>query len=155
MATKTEENFSRVAISLGLRQLKPFQKSVISSIIEEKCDVFVCAKTGSGKSACFQGLVNFSKYQCEKVNQIVIVISPLVSLMEAQVNELKSLGISATYIGRDESERDAIWKGKFSYLYSNPENLTSGVWRNLFKCNMYKENLFCIVFDEVHTAVTW
>lgn len=89
-------------------------------------------------------------------NPIVLVISPLLSLMESQVNKLMELDISATIIGRDLEENLQIRRGEFNYVYANPENIVGQkVWRDTLKTDVYKENLQCLVCDEVHTAVTW
>ncbi|XP_060564153.1 bifunctional 3'-5' exonuclease/ATP-dependent helicase WRN-like [Ruditapes philippinarum] len=75
--------------------------------------------------------------------------------METQVQELLDRQISATYIGKDSSENGDIRRGKYSYVYSNPEYVTSGVWRDMLRNSIYRKNLVCIVFDEVRTAVSW
>ena len=53
---------------------------------------------------------------------IVVVVSPLVSLMDYQVKHLQSLGLSAVNISSDaEPDRSKIEKGEYSVLYGSPE----------------------------------
>ena len=113
--------------------------------------MFVACKTGSGKSMCYQGLSSVASDF-----SIVLVISPLISLMDSQVNFLREHGISATYIGKDMDDNAGILRGDFSYVYASPEQVVSNKrWRDMLRSDIYRQKLVCIVFDEVHTAVSW
>jgi superfamily II DNA helicase RecQ len=80
--------------------------------------------TESGKSLCFQGLWSYLYSELGLTeNPFVFVISPLISLIEAQVWELQDKQV---YSGKDSRENIEMRRGKYSYVYSNPENLTSG-----------------------------
>ena len=154
----SDDIFTSTAAKFGYDDLKTFQKSVIRSVLFSKTDAFVSCKTGSGKSMCFQGITTV----CESAGlyghgqAIVLVISPLISLMETQVKRLRELGISATYIGRDVHENKKILGGEFRYLHTNPEHVIGNKqWRDMLKTDIYRKHLACIVFDEVHTAVSW
>ena len=53
---------------------------------------------------------------------IVVVVSPLVSLMDDQVKHLQSLVLSAVNISSDsEPDRSKIEKGEYSVVYGSPE----------------------------------
>jgi len=61
-----------------LEEVRGWQSRAIQALLSKK-DVLVKAGTGQGKSMCFQGMA------LSKQNAIVLVISPLISLMEDQV----------------------------------------------------------------------
>src|SRR5436190_23958336 len=65
----------------GLPEIRDWQTRVHDSLLTGK-DVIVCAKTGSSKNMAFQGMA------LSKPNAIVLVISPLISLMQDQVRIL-------------------------------------------------------------------
>jgi len=61
---------------------------------------------------------------------MIIVISPLVSLMEDQTNLLRKFGIPADSIGEDKALDLKIEKGECSVIFSSPESLLgNGRWR--------------------------
>lgn len=66
--------------------LRKEQINVIKSIIDKK-DLFVLMKTSGGKSLCFQLPALYSK-------GITVVISPLISLINDQVEKLRELHVS-------------------------------------------------------------
>lgn len=93
----------------GLHQFKPFQKKAINELLNHN-DVFLSEPTGSGKSVIFQALPFF--YGQEKqssgnhihgtentsfvfTNKLLVVISPLVSLMKDQQKSLQNKGIQS------------------------------------------------------------
>ena len=90
----------------GLNKFKNTQKIALKDLLLGK-DVFVNQPTGSGKSLIFQVfpiLFDMVKRSPSRSNTIVLVISPLVSLMQDQVSFLKSKGIRAAYIGEEQAD---------------------------------------------------
>ena len=84
-------------------------------------------------------------------NPVILVISPLVSLMEDQTNFLRKLGLSAGSIGEDKALDLKIEKGECSVVFSSPESLLgNGRWRSMLSSDVYKNNLIGIVVDEAH-----
>ena len=85
----------------GFEVFRPSQESVISSVLDHN-DTLALLPTGGGKSLCFQvpAMVN---------EGICIVISPLIALMQDQVNVLKNKGIKAMALtsGMSYSDLDA------------------------------------------------
>ena len=76
--------FRKVCERLGIQRLNRQQEEAIRSIVLDKKDVFVNLPTGFGKSMIFQGLPEvFSSLQPERERNVVVVVSPLVSLMKA------------------------------------------------------------------------
>ena len=85
-----ELEISEITSKFGLDDLHPYQKDAIAWL-KRKDNVFVCQKTGKGKSLCYQAYTTVSKNQ----ESMVLVVSPLISIMEEQVTFLNSLGITA------------------------------------------------------------
>lgn len=142
------------------------QEEIISNIVieVEKCedqgtnfkDIFVTAPTGSGKSAMFQIP---AIYLAEKYGLLTIVISPLIGLMNDQVNNLELKNYkNAKTINSDISpiiKQDIIQKvadGEYHILYISPETLLS---RSDVEQLIGKRTIGMIVIDEAHIVTTW
>ena len=70
-------------------------------------DVFGIMPTGFGKSLIFQLFPRLAKAALTLENSTIIVVSPLISIMQEQVKQLKKLGFSASAIGiGEEGEED-------------------------------------------------
>ena len=79
-------------------------------------------------------------------NPVIIIISPLVSLMEDQTSYLWKCGISACSIGEDKVLDMRIEKGECCVVFSSPESLLG---------NGYQKNLIGIVVDKAHCISHW
>ncbi|XP_044167085.1 ATP-dependent DNA helicase RecQ-like [Acropora millepora] len=93
-----------------------------------------------------------------KENPIVVIISPLLSLMQDQVKKLSSLGLKATYVGPDQdpSILQKIEQGNFTYVYISPEStLATERGRNTLDSQIYQERMIGVVVDEVHCVTEW
>ena len=120
--------------------------------------------TGSGKSLCYgilplvyDGLKNNLGITDGK-RSIVIVISPLLSLMQDQVQKFCQMGLQAAYVGHDtKSEtRDRIIAGFYQLVFISPEDcLREGVYRNMISSEVYQQQLCCIAVDEAHCVEKW
>lgn len=119
-------------------------------------NVFITAPTGSGKSILFQIP---ALYLAEKYSLVTIVVSPLIALMNDQVDQLqRERGVSiAACINSTMSmeERsliiDRIHAGKISLLYLAPELLLT---TNL-QAFLGGRQIGMIVIDEAHTVTSW
>ena len=145
----------------GLNKFKSTQIIALKDLLLGK-DVFVNQPTGSGKSLIFQAfpiLYDMVKRSPSRSNTIVLVISPLVSLMQDQVSFLKSKGIRAAYIGEeqaDERVKKDVENGKFQLVYGSPESfLQNQRWRKVLATDAYRNNVKLIAVDEAHCISHW
>jgi bloom syndrome protein len=126
-------------------------------------DTFVLMPTGGGKSLCYQlpAMIDTGK-----TSGITIVISPLLSLMEDQVNHLQRLHIHAFLLNSetDKESKSMIMNGlrerqpeKFlRLLYVTPEMLTKNERMvDMFKDLHSRGKLARIVIDEAHCVSQW
>ena len=87
-------SFSKVCEQFKFSELNKHQKEAIISVVLKKKDVFVSLPTGFGKSVIFQALpMVFDGFTGES-GHIVIVVSPLLSLIKDQTERLRQVGIS-------------------------------------------------------------
>ena len=140
----------------GIDNLRPFQEKVVKAYLDKK-DILVFVMTGGGKSLCYQlpSILN---------NKLVVVISPLKSLMEDQVNDLQKLNIKSCVFSGDQSyqEKQTIFNNlvkddiPYNIIYTNPETLqyNHNFYDILEKINK-KKKLGMIVFDEAHCMSLW
>ncbi len=135
----------------GFDEFRGSQGSIIQALCDQN-DALIVMPTGGGKSICFQvpGLV---------LPGLTIVISPLVALMENQVNALVSKGVPAALLHSqlDRSQRKkiayAIETQRLKLLYLSPETLLSqGVMEKLLNPEL---TISSLILDEAHCLVQW
>ena len=130
-------------------QFRPGQKEVVEAIVAGK-DVVALMPTGGGKSLCFQLPAILSE-------NISIVISPLIALMQDQVDALNARGISATYINSaldqyEIAERfNDIKNGKTKIVYVAPERFGNREFQKLFS----ELDVYLLAVDEAHCVSQW
>ena len=151
--------FRKVCERFGIQKLNQQQEEAIRCIALENKDVFVNLPTGFGKSMIFQGLPEvFASLEPVRERNIVIVVSPLVSLMKDQVSRLTSLGISAICLSDiiTESQRKAVENGQYSIVYGSPETwLGDERWRKIVSSDSYKKSVRAVAIDEAHIISHW
>lgn len=125
------------------------QQAIIDSVLDKK-DTFALLPTGGGKSICFQIPALLLPGTC-------LVVSPLIALIEDQVNNLNKLNIKATSIigGTPMHEIDAIFDncmyGNYKFLYISPERLK----QNWILERIEKLKINIIAIDEAHCISQW
>lgn len=133
----------------GYKDFRLIQESVISSILSNK-DTLALMPTGGGKSLCYQVPALARPGLC-------LVVSPLISLMVDQVNELKDRGVPARYIssGMSRTEMEIILNNcinsRVKLLYVSPERLKSELFLSYFS----KMRINLIAIDEAHCISQW
>ena len=89
---RLSECLQMAAEELGFSELTPEQAVVVENFVRGR-DVFVSLPTGSGKSLCYGVLpVLFDQLQRSDRRAIVVVVSPLISLMKDQTNSFSARG---------------------------------------------------------------
>lgn len=125
------------------------QDRAVQSVFDGR-DTMVLFPTGGGKSLCYQvpALV---------LEGVTVVISPLVALMQDQVQQLKDRGISATFINSTlpgyEVEQRLVnaRNGMYKLLYCAPERLSTP----LFQAELENLNISLVAVDEAHCISEW
>ncbi|MDR6564852.1 MULTISPECIES: ATP-dependent DNA helicase RecQ [unclassified Arcicella] len=133
----------------GYDSFRPLQEDIIQSVMDGK-DTLALMPTGGGKSMCFQipALMN---------DGICIVVSPLIALIQDQVNQLKQRKISAIGIfsGMHKNQIDIALDnciyGDVKFLYVSPERLQTTIF--IERVKQMKVNLLAI--DEAHCISQW
>jgi superfamily II DNA helicase RecQ len=136
----------------GYSTFRPNQLEAVRAILRGQ-DVSVCMHTGSGKSIIYQLPSLFLRERGIKAT--TIVISPLIALIADQVNSLTALGISASYIGGEQSSANETRasNGEFAILYTTPEKIVR--WTLGLENLSHKCRIVCICVDEAHCVSEW
>ena len=133
----------------GYDSFREGQENAVRSVFSGK-DTLALFPTGGGKSLCYQ--VPATVYE-----GLTLVISPLVALMQDQVQQLKDLGISATFINNTipfyEVEQRLVnaRNGMYKLLYCAPERLGT----ELFQNELPNLDINLVAIDEAHCISEW
>jgi len=133
----------------GFSEFRGSQEKVIFAILQDQ-DVLALLPTGGGKSVCFQVPALVKEGIC-------IVISPLIALIQNQVDSLKAKGIKVIGltggIPFDEVNTllDNCIYGQYKFLYLSPERLQQDIVQE--RIQKMKVNLIAI--DEAHCISHW
>ena len=107
--------------TFGFEQFRPTQGKIIEALLQGE-DTLVLMPTGGGKSLCYQ----IPALMREGTG---IIVSPLIALMQDQVDALKQLGLNAAYLNStlefDEAQNieQQLLDGQLDILYVAPERL--------------------------------
>lgn len=133
----------------GYSDFRQPQKEIIDSVLS-KNDTFAILPTGGGKSLCYQ-------IPAIAFEGMTLVISPLIALMQDQIQALIKVGINAASITSqlDFEEINEVLNqcrlGKIKLLYIAPERLQS----QLFINSLNELNIDLIAIDEAHCISQW
>jgi ATP-dependent DNA helicase RecQ len=133
----------------GHDTFRTLQESIINDILEGN-DVLAILPTGGGKSICFQ-VPTMMKDGC------CLVVTPLIALMEDQVQQLQKKDIAAAAItaGMSNLETEIILRecidGSLRFLYVSPERLETKMFLNATS----EMPISFIAVDEAHCVSQW
>ena len=133
----------------GYDTYRPGQKEIITRVMNHQ-NVLGVLPTGGGKSICYQvpGLM---------LGGTTIVISPLISLMKDQVDQLKAMGIHAAYLNSSLTQKQQkeietqLRKGEIQFLYVAPERFDNVYFIRLLQ----QLSIHLVAFDEAHCISKW
>jgi hypothetical protein len=141
----------------GHRSFRPGQQGIIEQAVGGK-DVFVLMPTGGGKSLCYQ----LPAWCCPG---LAVVISPLLSLIQDQVQSMTKLGVQSVFINSSQDyeteQRDITRRlsattanSGVKLLYLTPEKLRHSSMIQGILSRLYQNNLLSrFVIDEAHVSI--
>jgi ATP-dependent DNA helicase RecQ len=137
----------------GYNSFRPGQREIVEAALEQR-DMMIVMPTGGGKSLCFQ-LPALLK------PGLSVVVSPLIALMQDQVEALLDNGIGATFLNSTLSAQEvrsretAILEGKIKLLYVAPERLLGERFLPFLDIVAAKLGISAFAIDEAHCVSEW
>ena len=135
--------------TFGYKSFRLHQQAIIASLLAGK-DVLALMPTGGGKSLCYQipALVR---------RGTGVVVSPLIALMQDQVDALKEAGVKAAFLnstlswGEVQEVEAALTSGRLDVLYVAPERLVQERTLSLLE----RADISVFAIDEAHCVAQW
>ncbi len=133
----------------GIKKLYDLQFEIIKSILEKKNTIAIMP-TGGGKSLCYQ-------LPALLFDGLTIVVSPIISLMKDQVENLKNrynltnVEYLASTRAKSDIEKIIAQMTKYKIIYITPERLKSKKFLN----SLRKIKISMLVVDEAHSISLW
>lgn len=133
----------------GYSTFRPGQAEILEAVLEGR-DVLGVLPTGGGKSLCYQLPALLGE-------GMVLVVSPLIALMQDQVEALQDRGIEATFLNSTlpTHEIEQRWTnaefGQYDLAYMAPERLAA----DRFEARAERLNISLIAVDEAHCVSEW
>ena len=135
----------------GYDSFRFLQKEIISNVLSKK-DTLAIMPTGGGKSLCYQipALI---------FEGLMVVVSPLISLMQDQVASLNANGINAVFLNSTldwedyKDSMNSIRRGETKIVYLAPETLVTPKINDLLHDS--RVTVSCITIDEAHCVSEW
>ncbi len=135
--------------TFGYKSFRLHQSAIIETLLGGG-DALALMPTGGGKSLCYQvpALVR---------EGVGIVVSPLIALMQDQVDALRELGVRAAFLNstldwqQQREVEDALCQGTLDLLYVAPERLVQDRMLSLLQ----RSRLSLFAIDEAHCVSQW
>ena len=147
----TEQAVAALRRVFGFSALRPAQEPVVEHVLAGG-DAFVLMPTGGGKSLCYQ-------LPAVVREGTALVISPLIALMQDQVEGLRLQGVAAAYLNstlspeEDRAVYEQLMGGGLQLLYVAPERLFAGEGALLQQLDRVALSLVAV--DEAHCVSQW
>ena len=135
----------------GHDRFRPIQESIVSDALAGR-DVFVLLPTGGGKSLCYQ-----LPAVLQPPGEVTVVVSPLIALMQNQVDALRANGIRAAYLNSTMDAAEAVRvqeeavAGALDLVYLAPERLMTAGGRSWIQ----RVPVHRFAIDEAHCISDW
>ncbi|MCP5101148.1 MAG: RecQ family ATP-dependent DNA helicase, partial [Chloroflexi bacterium] len=135
--------------TFGFDEFRPLQETIIKNVLQKK-DSLAIMPTGSGKSLCYQ-------LPALLFPGLTVVVSPLISLMQDQVDQLRDLGITAVFLNSTLTPDEVVFttqqirSGRARLLYAAPETLVRPDTLQLLS----DVQVDCFTIDEAHCISEW
>ena len=135
--------------TFGYDDFRHHQSDIIQSLLNGE-DALVLMPTGGGKSLCYQIPAVIRK-------GVGIIISPLIALMQDQVDALQQLGIRSAFLNSSmddaaqQQTEQHLLKGEIDLLYVAPERLMTNRMLSLLE----RSNISLFAIDEAHCVSQW
>ncbi len=137
----------------GYDRFRPGQRKIVEEALQN-WDLLIIMPTGAGKSLCFQ-LPALLK------SGLTVVVSPLIALMQDQVDALRDNGIGATFLNSSlnfqqvRSRETEILSGKIKLLYVAPERLLAERFSPFLDMLAARVGISAFAIDEAHCVSEW
>jgi len=135
--------------TFGYDTFRPLQSEVIENVLARR-DTLAVMPTGGGKSLCYQ-------IPSLLFEGLTVVISPLISLMKDQVEQLRAFGVPSLFINSTLSPQEYqenmeyVRRGEVKLLYVAPETLLTQRILSLLD----SIQVDCLTIDEAHCISEW
>ena len=135
--------------TFGYTSFRFEQERIINSVLDGK-DTLAIMPTGGGKSLCYQIPALY-------LDGITLVISPLISLMQDQVMNLKETGVKAVFLNsslsyqESQKAKEKIKQKSVKLVYVSPEGILSPHLLDFFR----QVEISLIAIDEAHCVSQW
>lgn len=156
-----EDSFSEVVRSslqiIGKSDISilPQQREALSYILSGR-DTFINLPTGFGKSLIFE----LTPLCVDRKNNIplgtskVLILSPLISLMDSQVQDLQERGQKAARLSWGEDPQKVPLRDA-NYVFLSPEAMQERKWVDIMRKDDFRESVCAVFVDEAHCIVQW
>ena len=137
----------------GYAAFRGEQEAIVNHVVSGG-DALVLMPTGGGKSLCYQ-------LPALMRDGVAIVISPLIALMQDQVDTLQQLGVAAAFLNSSldieaaNTVHDQLMQGNIKILYVAPERLLTGNFQYLLEQLDSRVGIALFAIDEAHCVSQW
>ncbi len=137
----------------GYAEFRGAQQAIVDHVVAGG-DALVLMPTGGGKSLCYQ-------IPALMRHGVGIVVSPLIALMQDQVDALKQLGVQAAFLNSSldaDAAREVsrqLLRGELKLLYVAPERLMTESFLNLLERLNQENSIALFAIDEAHCVSQW